>query len=325
MVVPAYNAEQFVVATLESVRNQRFTNWELILVDDGSSDGTRQVVADYLESHPGKMRVLAHPHGENRGTSATRNLGLQQATGELICFLDADDVWKPEFLELFVAEFARFPELAMAYGPCIYWYPGREGRPEKVQETGLTGGIHSSAVLLRQFLEDENTVPSPSGVMLRRSRILEAGGWEEDFRGMFDDQALYSKLLLASCEVFLTDRPLYYYRQHAASLCGTALRENSLYENRKGYLAWLTDYLERAGVTDPAFRKTVEEQTTLLEIRNQIDREFAAPASKWQASLATLRQVAALKKAEQTRFSAKVLRYGLSYLAARLLATGEKH
>ncbi|MDX2495083.1 MAG: glycosyltransferase family A protein [Desulfuromusa sp.] len=326
IVVPAYNAEKFVVETLGSVQEQSYKNWELILVDDGSTDQTAQVVERFLAETPCNMRIMSHPHGENRGTSASRNLGLQQATGDLICFLDADDVWQPTFLEFFVEKFSRFPDLAMAYGPCLYWHPERDDAQQRgaVQSIGCAGGVVASETLFRLFLEYENSVPSPSGVMIRLSRLVEVGGWEDDFRGMFDDQVLYSKLFLLGSMVYIADQPLYYYRQHDESLCQRAIKENRLYESRKNYLAWLRAYVGRAGLSASAQLKKVDEQATLLEVRSQIDRQLAIGGSKCRATWAIFRQLMGLKNEENTYFNCKVVRYGLNYLAVRLFATGKK-
>ena len=326
IVIPAYNAEKFVLDTLNSVRGQSYADWEVILVDDGSTDGTVRVAEGFLADNPGRMTIITHPYGENRGTSASRNLGLQKAAGELVCFLDADDIWLPDFLEFFVARFNRFPELLMAYGPCIYWHPEPDGpgkAPDPVQLTGCAGGIVAAAKLFKLYLEYENCVPSPSGVMIRRSRLLEAGGWEDEFKGMFDDQVLYSKLFLLGGPVFVAAKPLYRYRQHAESLCHQAVQGQRLYESRKTYLAWLRGFVERLGPAHGVLLKKVDEQATLLELRNHIDRKFASRSSRYDAVRDVLSQVAGMKRAGEGYFNYKVIRYALSYLLTRLI--GARH
>src|SRR5690606_18441467 len=94
------NEERFLGEAIESVISQRYTDWELILVDDGSSDGSPVIALEYAARYPGKISCLRHEGGENKGLSASRNLGITRARGALIAFLDADDVWTPEKLEI---------------------------------------------------------------------------------------------------------------------------------------------------------------------------------------------------------------------------------
>src|ERR1043165_10106697 len=89
------NEEKFLVEAVESVLAQSSQDWELLLVDDGSSDGSTEIARSYAERHPDRIRRLEHPGHANRGMSASRNLGVSQARGRYVGFLDADDVWLP--------------------------------------------------------------------------------------------------------------------------------------------------------------------------------------------------------------------------------------
>src|SRR5919198_1004258 len=93
------NAERFIQEAIESVFAQTYDAWELLLVDDGSTDGSTAIARRYAEQHPGKVRYLEHNGHQNRGKSASRNLAIRNCTGEYIAFLDADDVWLPRKLE----------------------------------------------------------------------------------------------------------------------------------------------------------------------------------------------------------------------------------
>src|SRR5437764_627301 len=95
VIVIAYNGEAYLAQAIDSVLAQSFQDFELLVVDDGSSDRTRPIAEAFRAATRPRVRVLAHADGGNRGMSAARNLGLSQARGEFIAFLDADDVWLP--------------------------------------------------------------------------------------------------------------------------------------------------------------------------------------------------------------------------------------
>ena len=112
----------FLEEAVESIRRQTFRNWELLLVDDGSNDGSSEVARQAAEAEPHRVRYLEHPEHANRGMSASRNLGCVRARGTYITFLDADDVLRPEALETLLSTLRTAPRAAMAYGPVEYWY-----------------------------------------------------------------------------------------------------------------------------------------------------------------------------------------------------------
>ena len=125
-----FNAEKFFEESIESVFAQTYKNWELLLVDDGSTDGSTAIALRYAEQHPEKVRYMEHNDHQNRGMSATRNLGIKNAKGEYIAFLDADDIWLPQKLEQQVAILEDQPEAAMIYNSTYLWYSwtGRKRR-----------------------------------------------------------------------------------------------------------------------------------------------------------------------------------------------------
>src|SRR5215207_7546630 len=116
------NEERFIEEAIESVFAQTYDNWELLLVDDGSTDGSTQHALQYAERYPGKVRYLEHPGHQNRGMTVSRNLGVDHAEGEYIALLDADDVWLEHKLEQQVAIMNSHPEVGMVYGNQQYWY-----------------------------------------------------------------------------------------------------------------------------------------------------------------------------------------------------------
>ena len=99
IVTPVYNAAAFILQTIEMVQKQEYTDWELILVDDGSKDNSCEVIEQYVEENPDE-RIRLIKKGKNEGAALTRNRGIREAKGRYIAFLDADDVWMPRKLRV---------------------------------------------------------------------------------------------------------------------------------------------------------------------------------------------------------------------------------
>jgi glycosyltransferase involved in cell wall biosynthesis len=112
IITPAYNAARYLSAAIDSVLGQTYTDWELIIVDDGSTDGTRSLVHARLPSTGDRIRYLYQP---NRGQPAARNAGIQVAKGEFIAILDADDMWLPTRLERGVSVMDRSPNAGLVH------------------------------------------------------------------------------------------------------------------------------------------------------------------------------------------------------------------
>ncbi len=96
VITPAYNAENYICKTIESVQSQTYKDWEMIIVDDCSTDYTTVLVQDYVKNDP---RIKLVKASKNGGVAAARNLGLELAKGDYIAFVDSDDLWKPDKLE----------------------------------------------------------------------------------------------------------------------------------------------------------------------------------------------------------------------------------
>jgi glycosyltransferase involved in cell wall biosynthesis len=256
VVINFLNAGQFLQEAIESVLAQTYDNWELLLVDDGSTDTSTEIALKYIQEHPGKVHFLEHDGHQNRGVSASRNLGISNANGEYIAFLDADDIWLPDKLEQQTAILESRPEAAMIYGPQRVWYSWT-GRPEDIQRDYVPElGVQLNTLieppkLLTLFLQKEGAgvVPSPSGILVRRAVIEHVGGSEETFRNVFDDMVLYAKLGLEA-PVFVSDRCWYWYRQHPNQRCYVTNKTGQYHSARLAYLKWLQEYLTKRGGRD---------------------------------------------------------------------------
>ena len=115
VIIVFLNEERFIKEAIESVLAQSYRNWELVLVDDGSIDCSSTIARSYQTTYSAQVSYLSHPGGRNRGMSVSRNLGLMQAKGQYVSYLDADDVWLPEKLLQQVAILDSYPDCAMVY------------------------------------------------------------------------------------------------------------------------------------------------------------------------------------------------------------------
>jgi glycosyltransferase involved in cell wall biosynthesis len=255
VVMPIWNGERFLEQAVESVISQTWPHWELVLVDDGSTDRSREIATSYAERLPQKVRVLEHPGRVNRGISASVNLGLRAGRGDLFALLDADDVWLPEKLERQVPLLLGRPEADWLYGNTMYWF-GWSGDPEDVSRDFVpplrlpAGTLVEPPHLLTRFLRREATVPCTCALLVRRGAVARSGGFEESFRTQYTDQTFYARLALSS-SVLVADGCWERYRQHADSSCAVSKRSGTDRRFRLGYLTWLEDVLAELGVSDP--------------------------------------------------------------------------
>jgi glycosyltransferase involved in cell wall biosynthesis len=255
------DAEPFLDEAIRSVRDQTLAEWELLLVDDGSRDGSTETARRHAAEDPARIRYLEHPDHANRGMSASRNLGIAHAGGRHVAFLDADDVLVPQALVTLAGLLEREPRAAMAYGPVEYWY-GWAGpaarRADFVQRLGVpTGVLLEPPALLLAFLR--RRAAAPSGMIVRAGVLRRVGGFVESFRGMYEDQAFCAKLCLAHPVVAGTSC-VYRYRQHPASSSSAADRSGENDFGRRPFLDWLAGYLEEQGVRGGPVRKALRRE-----------------------------------------------------------------
>lgn len=114
VILPTYNRAAFLPGAFASLAAQTFTDWDLVIVDDGSTDRTREIVAEYLAAHPRARYV----YQENRGAYGARNRGVDEATGTYLAFFDSDDLWLPHHLERCVAALEANPPIDWVFGAC---------------------------------------------------------------------------------------------------------------------------------------------------------------------------------------------------------------
>jgi glycosyltransferase involved in cell wall biosynthesis/SAM-dependent methyltransferase len=264
VIVPFWNASAFLEEAIASVIAQTFLSWELLLVDDGSSDGSTEIAKRYAASSPGRIRYLEHDHHANRGVAASRNAGASQATGPYLAFLDADDVWLPNKLARQTAILDSEPEAAMVCGPSLFWY-GWTGRPEDaardyVKDLRIApAGLVRPPTLLISSLTRGTFVANPSTIVIRREALERTGGFEESFIGAvqtFEDDAFLAKVQLRE-SVFVGTECLSKYRRHENSLLSIMTNTGKTPAGRLFYLTWLEKYLTAEAVENDEIWKAL--------------------------------------------------------------------
>src|SRR5882762_2853867 len=180
VIIPTYNSGRFIVQAVQSVLDQTYRQFEIIVIDDGSTDATKDILRDF----DGYIRYF---YQENRGPSAARNAGIEIAGGDYICFLDADDIWMPNKLAVQLAFMAQYDDIGLVFSD--------------EEEVDLDTGLHRSILAKTGFRSDivsqipmqdafkklliENFIPT-STVMARTTCFIKAGLFDESLRVVED-------------------------------------------------------------------------------------------------------------------------------------------
>jgi glycosyltransferase involved in cell wall biosynthesis len=294
------NAERFIAEAIESVLAQSYDDWELLLVDDGSTDSSTAIAQRYAQQHPHKVRYLEHDRHRNQGKSVSRNLGISEARGEFIAFLDADDVWLPEKLEEQVAILIAHPEAVMLYGRTQKWF-GWTGDPADIQKDALTQlavapeTLVQPPLLLIRFLQNEHIYPCTCSMLVRREAFEKIGMFEEAFRDAYEDMVFHSKVFLKG-SVYVSGKCWDRYRRHPDNSWKRAVKAG-LYDPlnpnplRREYLTWVEGYLADQGITEGEVWRTLQKELwpyhhPMLYRLSKSARRLAMGAKEFLRSLA---------------------------------------
>jgi glycosyltransferase involved in cell wall biosynthesis len=256
------DAELYLGETIDSVIKQTFPTWELILVDDGSIDGSAAIARHAAKLLPQQVSFCAHANNENHGMSRSRNLGASKADAEFITFLDADDTWPPEKLAEQVAILDANPTASMVYGRAKAWFSWNpdDSRNDHYWDLGVTPNqVVHPPLLFRLLMQNKVQTPMSGNAMMRRKVFDQLGGFEEAFTGLYEDAVLFAKLHL-NHSTYVADRTWLHYRQHFDR--GTATERRGDYAaKRLMLLEWLGAYLDSAAFpVDVAARRAFEQE-----------------------------------------------------------------
>lgn len=231
VVIPTYNRREMVVEAIESVLAQTYRDFEVIVIDDGSTDGTEAHLQPYLAS--GR---IAYERQENRGVAAARNTGIRLARGELVCFLDSDDLWSPTKLSVQIEFADSHPECALIATDLQGF--NTEGKPCGRSKADMYKVRNGSGVA--EHLLFGNWIQT-STVMVCKDRLDEVGGFDEDV-GQFGEDWLLWMRVASKFPIYFIPEALVAYRFHPERL--TEHQPESQFESLMRCLQKLADLPE---------------------------------------------------------------------------------
>jgi glycosyltransferase involved in cell wall biosynthesis len=267
VVVPFLDAGRFIAEAIESVLAQSYGHWEMVLVDDGSTDDGSRIARDYAARDPGRIRYVEHPRHETRGVNASRNLGIRHARGTFFAALDADDVWTAHKLEEQMAIFRASPDVSFVYGTREVWTSWREGS-NAAMDVHVAHGIaadrvYASPELFRALYgERRATAPGGSDLVFRREAALTVGGYPEELR-VFEDQAFLVKLCL-EMPGFVSSRCWTRYREHPDSVMAKWIAAPG--DEWRRFVEWIGAYVATRPSLGPEARR--EARRAIFELRH---------------------------------------------------------
>jgi glycosyltransferase involved in cell wall biosynthesis len=250
VVIIFLNADRYLQQAIDSVRIQDYTNWELILVDDGSADGSRAIAEAAVASATGQIRYVQHPGGKNMGMGNSRNLGMSYASGLYITFLDADDFFLPSKLAIQVRLLQMHPDVAATSGRYLLLFSDEReySANHRVQDLlDLADRTLRGRDLIWRMNADESLTPQHGAMLIRLEAARAIGGFTDQFQGIYEDSVFFTKLLVTS-RVYLSNDCVTVYRMHWESFCHRAMErgdypDTPLKSLRYQYNLWLLRFL----------------------------------------------------------------------------------
>ena len=262
ILIPAYNAEKFIAKTIDSVLAQTYTDWELIIVEDKSTDDTFSIIKQYEAKYPSKIKV--YQNDANLGMMLNWNRGIDLCKSELFVKLDADDIWQPTFLEKSIKILDKFPEVGLVFTKYV-----------NIDDTDAI--IPNTEITLPDFAIEKpfSTIPL---VKLGQDKMLQypilRQGLSVMRRTIFEEIGKYRFLLSKDTQaatdtefyvslglhhaIYCVNETLYHYRVHATSISKTdtnsQLSSKKMYEIKKCILDY---YYHQQQIDTPFYNKNL--------------------------------------------------------------------
>lgn len=204
IITPCYNGAKYISQTIDAVIKQTYTDWEMIVIDDGSKDNSAEIVEEYMKKEP-RIRLVKQ---QNAGSAAARNNGIRQANGRYIALLDADDIWYPEFLEKQTA-FMEKNDAVCVY--CSYTPIDEDSKP-------ILRPVIAKPVITTRDMKVMNQIGCLSGLYdtTRHGKIY----LKEELKSLRDDYAYWYDIVALEDKAYGNDEILAEYRVFAGSTTG---------------------------------------------------------------------------------------------------------
>ncbi len=282
VIIPLYNKAPYVRKTVESVLGQTFDDYELIIIDNGSNDGSNKIVAGFIDP-----RIRTVHLEENIGVSNARNKGVSLSTAPYITFLDADDWWEPTFLEEMRGLIERHPDAGI-YGTGYYIVKNSKKRlaPIGVDENFTEGEINYCAVYTKTLCMPLTSI----SVAIPRAVFDESGGFKPHLK-LGEDFDLWIRIALRHKAVFL-NKPLSNYNQDV----DVTYRGTHHLRDPKEHMLWNLGYLEPVEKTDPDYKQLIDNLRTYGLLSYLLTKQYRQAARQELAKVDWDRQSIATRR-----------------------------
>lgn len=276
IIMPLYNKAPYVRKAVESIVGQTYGDWELIVVDNRSTDGSGEIVAKLTDS---RIRIVRLE--ENVGPGGARNRGVAESAASWICFLDADDWWEPSFLEEMAGLIERHPDAGI-YGTGYYIVKNGKKRlaPIGVEEGFLDGEINYCKVYAKTLCMPLTSI----SVAMPRTVFEENGGFKTHLR-LGEDFDLWIRIALKH-KVVLLNKPLSNYNQDVDA----TYRGTHHLRAPQEHMLWNLDYLEPVEQTNPDYKQLIDNLRTYSLYLYLLDRRYRDAARRELAKVNWSRQ-----------------------------------
>lgn len=280
VIIPLYNKAPYVRKTIESVLGQTFDDYELVIIDNGSNDGSSEIVAEFTDS---RIRIVRLE--ENVGVSNARNKGVELSIALYITFLDADDWWEPTFLEEMAGLIKRHPGAGI-YGTKYYIVKNGKKRvaPIGVDEDFLEGEINYCRVYAKTLCMPLTSIT----VAMTRAVFDEMGGFKPHLK-LGEDFDLWIRIALKRKVVFL-NKPLSNYNQDV----DVTYRGTHHLRDPKEHMLWNLGYLEEK--TNPDYKQLIDNLRTYSILPYLLIKQYRDAARKELAKVDWDRQPIATRR-----------------------------